>query len=416
MNTVEQRAAYSLADPAMQADRYACYAAAHARCPVFRDPQLGFFVINDYSDVREILGNPKDFSSVVDRTRVMQGANAQILRDVLSEGGGWVNAPALQRADPPQHNRSRKVVTRAFAAGQVRSIGPRITALAHELIDRFIDRGECDFINEFALPLPGTIIAELLGLDAAEWPRYKAWADNLFTYLVAVLTPDEMRKAAETELEMQLFLAAAMEDRRVHPRDDLLTALVTTEDGDQPLTMNELQGVMHQLITGGYETVISALCHGMLQLIRFPEAMTELRADRSLMPAFINESLRFESPTQGLYRVATRDVELSGVAIPAGSLLHIRYAAANRDPVQFPDPGQFDLHRSNASSHVAFGAFIHSCVGQQLARSELTVAFNTVFDRLDNIRLARPLPVPEHDYSVNYIPLKELRIAFDRAG
>ncbi|MDB5703853.1 MAG: Cytochrome [Sphingomonas bacterium] len=407
-----QGVSLTLTDHEVSSDPYELYAELHAKCPVFREPNLGHYIISGYDDLKAALQNHGDFSAEIDRPSIMQGENTRYFRDVLREKG-WLHEPTLQRTDPPRHGRVRKIVNRAFGSAQVRGVAPRVQELANQLIDKFIARGECDFIDEFALPLPGTVIAELIGLDTADWRRYKAWSDNLFTYVAAVLTPEQLREAGEIEVEMQQFLAKQFEERRKEPRDDLLSVLLSTEEGEEPLSMEELQSVMSQLMAGGYETLTSAMSHGMRQWIMFPEVVEELRADRTLVPKFINESLRFESPVQGLYRIAMRDVELHGVTIPKGATVNMRYAAANRDPRQFENPDQFDIHRKNGMSQIAFGAFTHACVGLNLARSELNIAYNTLLDRMENFQLARPLPHPVHRQSVAYIPMKELHIKFD---
>jgi cytochrome P450 len=230
-----------------------------------------------------------------------------------------------------------------------------------------------------------------------------------------VLSAEEMRQAAETELEMQHHLAALFEERRLNPRDDLMSQLLAGPgDGEEPLSPHELQNVMHQLISGGYETTTNALNHMMWQMVRFPEIVAELRADRSLVKNFCEESMRWESPVQGLWRTAKRDVEVSGTTIPEGSLCIVRYAAGNRDPDKFPEPETFDIRRPNAGQHLAFGAGVHFCPGAQLARQEMQIACNAILDRMDNFRLSRPLPHPVHRPSINFIPMKELWVGFDR--
>src|SRR5262249_10819740 len=156
--------------------------------------------------------------------------------------------------DPPNHARYRKIVDRAMNIQQVRNMAPRMTEIVNGLIDKFIDRGSCDFLEEFAFPFPGTVLAELVGLDSNSWPTYRAWAENLLSYSTRVLTREQLKVCAEIEVQMQHAIAAIFEDRRRNPREDLMTALVSAYEGEEPLTMNELQNIMHQFISGGYET------------------------------------------------------------------------------------------------------------------------------------------------------------------
>ncbi len=407
---------FDLFDHEVQSNPYPFYHAMQAHCPVYRLPQNGFYLISDYADLRAVLMDHETFSNQVLRHSVLQkGDNSKIFADILRERG-WEPYLALQRADPPEHRKYRKIIDRVLNAKHALSVVPRMQQLAKELIDRFIDKGECDFVEEFALPFPGTIIAEQIGLDASEVGTFKKWADNGLSLFSRLLSADEMRAAAEIELEMQHYLVGVFEARKKEPKNDIISYLVNTVDGEEPLTMQEMQAVMNQVVIGGYETVISAFCHGMWTLIRFPDVTAELRTDRSLIPNFINESLRWESPTQGLFRVTKKDVELGGTHIPAGSVCLARYGAANRDPAMFPDPDRFDLHRENSNSHLAFGTGIHFCPGSTFARHEMSVAWNAILDRMDNLELAKPLPYPVHKPNMQLFPMRELFVKFTKRG
>jgi cytochrome P450 len=402
---------FSLFDPLVQSDPYPFYQALHAKCPVYRLPENGFYLLTKYDDLVAALRDYPTFSNVMERAMLLQGENSKAFLKILREKG-WEHVPTLQRSDPPQHTRYRKIIDRALNIKQVRNIAGRMTEVVNGLIDGFIDRGECNFIEEFAFPFPGTIIAELVGLEGKDWPQYRAWADNLLSYSTRVLPLDELLRAAEIEVGMQHFLAEILEDRRKNPREDLMTALVSAYEGEEPLTMHELQNVMHQLISGGYETVPSAMNHAMLHLIQMPEIAARVRADRSLVRPFIDESLRWQSPVQGHVRAVMKDAEFRGVKIPAGSFAMARWGAANRDEDRFPNADTFELGRENANMHVGFGVATHVCPGAMLARQELTIAINALLDRLDDIQLARPLPDPVHRPSMGFLPMKELQIKF----
>ncbi len=406
---------FSLLAPTVQSEPWAFYKAMQDHCPVYRIPETGFYLISRYEDLDQVLRNPADFSNVIERGRAVQGDNIRIIDDVLRERG-WEHVPTLQRTDPPQHTRYRRIMDATFNMRQVRNIEPRIVAIVKQLIDTFIDRGECEFIDEFALPLPGTLVAELIGLPAGEWRTFKKWSDNLMAYATRRMTPAELTVCAETEVEMQHFLMGVFRDRRQNPREDLMSGLVTAYEGIEPLSEHELLSFIQQLMAGGFSTTTSALSHGLWQMIRFPEVAAAVRADRALMRPFINESIRFESPVQGLYRTATRDIELNGTQVPQGSLCQVRYGAANRDPRMFPEPDQFDIHRANAALHLGFGAPPHFCPGAALARTQLAAAYTAILDRMDSLELARPLPHPVHESSTGNIPLKQLWVKFTMRG
>jgi len=402
---------FSFFDPAVQSEPYDFYRTLHAKCPVYKVPDKDIYIVSRYDDLDKALRDYGNFSNVMERALLLQGENGQVFKQMLREGG-WDHVPTLQRSDPPQHARYRKIIDRAFNVRQVRELQPRLVALANELVDKFIDRGETDFIEDFALPFPGIIAAELIGLDARDYRTFRAWADNLLAYGTRTMTLDELKDAARTEIAMQHFFAEVFEDRRKSPREDLMSALVGAYEGEDPLTMHELQNIMHQLISGGYETVKSALSHGMWQFVRFPEVIAEVRADRALLPGFINESLRWESPVQGLWRIAKGDVEVAGTTIPKGALCNMRYAAGNRDATMFPEPEKFDIRRKNAAHNMAFSRGTHFCPGAALARAELTAAYSVFLDRMEDFQLAAPLPHPVHSPSAAQFPMKELKVKF----
>jgi len=286
--------------------------------------------------------------------------------------------------------------------------------IVHSLIDSWIDDGECEFVSQFALPLPAIIIAEQLGLSRDEIGTFKRWADAIAATGKRVLNEEEMREVVEVQLEAQHYLFNVFEDRRAKPQNDIISALVHAhKEGEDPLSMHELQNIMHQLVSGGFETTTSALAGALWLLIRHPDQMALLRENRDLLPNFVEESLRYESPVQGLARQTTTDIELNGTLIPKDSVVIVRYAAANRDEEKFPDSGKFDITRENAKRQLAFGLGAHFCLGASLARQEMISAFDALLDRLDNIQLARELPTPVHPPSFLLHPFTELPIKFD---
>jgi len=404
----------SFLDPAVLSDPYPFYAQLREHAPVYRMPETDIFLLTRYEDVRFALKRPDLFSNRPTGGASLQREKENPHQRILRERG-WGHVEILQRSDPPEHARGRNLVNRVFTKGRVREMVDHIDRVTHALIDTWIGRGECDFVSEFAMPMPGIIIAEQLGLPASEIHTFKRWADAMLAPAMRPLSSEEIVDVAEIELEAQHYLAGVFEDRRSNPRDDLISALVHAhvgEDGEAALSVHELQNLMHQLITGGFETTMSAIAHGVWQWIRFPEVVQRLRADRSLIQPFCEESLRFESPVQGLGRYTTRDFEMHGVVMPKGSMVSARYGAANRDPAKFLEPDRLDLGRPNTGQHLAFGLGTHFCIGASLARQEMASAFGAVLDRLDHIELAEPLPEPAHELSFFLAPLKRLPIRF----
>lgn len=405
---------YSLMDPAVLSDPYPFYARLHEEAPVYRlNDETGFYIVASYDLCREVLRDYRTFSNNVDTIAGLGGPNAAAYEEMIKQDG-WGHVPTLQRSDPPDHGRYRRLVDRVFTASRVRGLAEHVDAVTHELIDGFIDDDEVEIVRQFALPMPGIIIAEQIGLNRDEIWTFKKWADALVGGLRS-LDAAGVRRVADIELEMQHYLAREIAERRATPRDDLLSALVQAgvETGEE-LSMHELQNVMHQLISGGYETTTTAIGTGIWLMIRYPEQAQRVRQDRSLLKGFIEETLRFESPVQGLVRQTTCEVALGGVTIPEGAVVVVRYGAANRDPARFGCPHEFDIARSNAGGHMAFGAGTHFCPGAMLARQEMTSAFNAILDRMDDLRLARPLPELPRGPNLMQFPIKELPVAFTK--
>ncbi len=411
---------HSILDPAIQDDPYDFYNEVHATCPVMPVPDMGGVLVTKYDDVRFVLTRPDLFSSSGRGGSVKTGVQAENsikYRKIIRERG-WGHVETLQRCDPPEHTVYRRLVAKAFLPKQIRAIQPQVEDISRELIDALMPAsgdGECEFHMDYAMPLPGTIIAEQLGLPRSEIHTFNKWAHALLALSMKPLSEEELHATAEIELEAQHHLAGVFEERRAAPADDLISALVHAHEGEddaEPLSVAELQNLMHQLITGGFETTTSALNHGMWLLTRRPDIQTRLRNDLSLVPKFIEESLRYESPVQGLFRTATQDVELSGTTIPKGALVMVRYAAANRDADVFDDADDFDLDRGGDAKHLAFGVGPHFCVGAALARQELVTGFTQWLKRTSNIELARPFDGPVHDPSFILFPMRELPLRF----
>jgi cytochrome P450 len=387
--------------------------------PVYRMPETGFYVVTRYDDVRRVLQDTENFRNAGPRpSGELQGGTMAIHERMLAERG-WTPVDTLQRSDPPEHTRYRKLVNRVFTPRRVNNdLLPRVEAITGELIDAFIDRGSCEFVTEFAILLPGVVMTEQLGLDRSQVTTFRQWVEALLAPKMFPLTEDEMVEVTEVALTAQHHFAAVFEERRLHPTGDLMSALANAhvEGGDEPLTMNELQDLVHQLIAGGFETTATAIAHGMWLLLRNPEQMQLLRSDLDrYLPGFVEETLRIESPAQGLTRRTARDVELTGTVIPAGSVVIVRYGAANHDETYFPEPERFDITRGNLNAHLAFGKGAHFCVGAALARAEITTAFRALLTRLDDIRLARPLPEPPHRPNLLLMAFKEMHLEFSRA-
>jgi cytochrome P450 len=377
---------HSLLEPAIQESPYAYYRACHEQAPVHFSAPLGAFLVTRYRDVQHVLSHPEIWANDLLRKAgfsMFQHAEAR----AILESEGWPRDTRLQ-SDPPVHRDYRSLVASAFTAGRVRSLAPFIEEVARELANEMARSPECDFLQRFAAWLPIRVITRLLGLPAEDALRIKRWSDAWVEPLSGVISLEREIEVAHQGVELQRYLADWMEKKRSDPGEDVLTTLATAcfPDG-RPLPMAEKMGLAEHLIVGGHETVTSALASGLWLLIEHPAAEAALRRDRSLLRNFVEEALRLESPSQGFFRHAERDGEVAGVPIPRGAMVHVRFAAANRDPEQFPDPDVLDLERKNSGAHMAFSQGEHHCVGAPLARLELTTAFGVLLDRFERFEL-----------------------------
>ncbi|HEU4429773.1 MAG TPA: cytochrome P450, partial [Myxococcota bacterium] len=283
-------------------------------------------------------------------------------------------------------------------------------AIAARLADALRDARECELIARFAAPLPVHVIANRLGLPPEDVPRIKAWSDAWVEPLGFTLSRERELEVAQLGIELQRYLAAHFAEREREPREDILSDLVhgRLPDGSR-LSPADRMGIAEHLLVGGHETATSAIASGVLLLARDAELQRTLRREPALLRGFVEETLRLESPSQGFFRYAVADGEVNGVAIPRGAMVHVRFAAANRDPEQFPNPDVLDLRRPNAGSHMAFSQGEHHCIGAPLARLELQLAFAALLERLDEIALA-PGFVPEYLPGLSLRTLRALPI------
>ncbi|HET8612474.1 MAG TPA: cytochrome P450 [Sphingomonas sp.] len=345
------------------------------------------FVVTRLATIEQVARRTEDFSN--DFVHLFAAGNMHSeVAEILAQEKMRINL--LLTTDDPEHKRYRALVNAVFATGRVSHLTPVIEALVDELIDGFIERGRCDFVNEFAVLLPTYIIADILGLPRDKYDKVKQWSDAVITIVGRVGTLEQEIAAAELMLEFRRYLRTTIEARRLEPRDDLLSNLVGVRlDGVAPLTDDEAGALAHEISVAGNETTRNTLMSGLVQLIRHPDQMHALINDPSLIDNAVEEILRYETPANSMWRIARRDLVLEGVEIPARATLLLRYDGGNRDPDRFEHPDRFDIRRRNARSHVAFGApSVHRCLGQMLARKELTIAFPRLLERLKNLRIA----------------------------
>ncbi len=351
--------------------------------------EMNTFVVYDYELCSEATGKPEIFSN--DFTSLMGREQDEEIQAILAEG--WPDVPTLLTADHPVHTRNRKLVNLAFSMKRVNAIEEEMRTKSIALIEKMAAKGGGDFVEDFAIPLPVHMIAGQIGLDN-DPKQVKKWSDAAVDRFSQMVDHERKKECARSLVEYQHYMKGKIDERRSNGGDDLLTDLVEARvEGETPLSDAEIMSIMQQFMVAGNETTTSTLAGAMLQLIRNPDQVEKVKAaaggrDPKLIMNLVEEALRYETPTSGMWRIVKADTELGGTKMPAGSIAQLRYAAANRDPKKFENPNAFDVERKNARAHLAFGKGPHMCVGNMLSRKEMLVAFDEIFERLDNFALA----------------------------
>lgn len=415
----------NLFDSDTQQCPYEAYKTLRDEAPVYKQPGTdNMFVVTRYDDVREVLTNPARFPSAApDMSSRAAPADMERGRKVIArfEEKGWLPAPTLAGRDDPNHKQMRAMFNEAFKPSRIKEIDPLVENLAYELIDSFVDDGHCEWVKQFAIPLPLFIIGEQMGAKREDMWKIKRWTDAFFQRISMMLPEDRHLEMVDREIEAQQYFQPIFERLRENPDESLISVLVNTviEGWDRPLNDNELHAeMMADTFVGGSETTTNALAAGMKLLIENKDVWQKLKSDPGkYMKTFVEEVVRLESPVQSLMRFVREDTEIAGIAIPAGSVINVRYAAANRDERFFDRPEKIDLERKKAGAHMGFGSGTHHCLGAPLARRELVWGFTAIVDRFEDMWFAEG----KNDFA--YHPhfllrsLKELHIEFEpRSG
>ncbi|MER7208956.1 cytochrome P450 [Streptosporangium sp. NPDC000239] len=353
------------------------------------DSRTGLWNVYGYQETHEVFSDPATYSS--DTMRVIP--------QEMSFGEEFSLDGFITQIDPPEHGKLRKLVSNAFTRKVVADLEPRIAALTNELLDAAREQDRFELVRDLAYPLPVIVIAELLGVPSGDRALFKQWADALFQRdaEISLNRSEEERKADVAATlkpwrEMTAYLAAHAAERRRQPRADLLTRLVQAEVDGERLPDDQVVNFAIILLLAGHITTTMLLGNTVLCLDAFPEQQAKVRADRSSIPAVIEEAIRYMTPFALLGRATTREAELGGVTIPADKMVMVWLAVANRDPRQFPDPGVFNPGR-DPNPHLGFGRGIHFCLGAPLARLEGRVALDILLDRFETLRTDPDDPV-----------------------
>jgi cytochrome P450 len=314
------------------------------------------------------------------------------MEEYRQTSGPLGTTPTLLSQDPPVHTRLRNLVNKAFTPRVVERIRPHIADLANGLFDALPQPGSMDVVTDLAVPLPVTVIAEVLGVPASDRGRFKQWSTDIASTLSGPFQPaDALERARQSSLALADYFRDQIAQRRAEPREDLLSALVAAEEQGDLLTEDEMISTCILLLLAGNETTTNLIGNGMLALLEHPDELAKLEADPSLLDKAIDEMLRYDSPAQITSRIVAQDIEFQGQAMQEGQVVLAVLGAANHDPAQFENPDVFDITRP-PNRNLAFGHGIHYCLGAPLALAEAQVAFETLLRRFPHPRAAFETP------------------------
>jgi cytochrome P450 family 150 subfamily A5 len=403
-------------DPSVQGNPYAYFDALRSRSPIWREPHFGVYMVTGYDEALAVYNDAAHFSSCNVVSGPFKKFPVPLEGDDISEiieqyRDELPFSDQLPSFDPPRHTDHRKLLMRLLTPQRLRANEEFMWRLADRQLNEFLDRGSCEFISDYAAPFTLLVIADLEGVPESDHGMFREHLAGL---------PEQMEHKPLEFLYEQF--TAYIEDRRQHPREDIMTAMAVAAfpDGSTP-DVKDVALLAANLFSGGQETTVRLLSFALRLIAEDQELQARLRADRETIPNFIEETLRYESPLRVQFRLARTNVSVGGVEIPAGGTMMLLPGAANRDQRTFPEPATFDIGRANARYHLAFGHGIHHCAGAHLARAEGRVTINRILDRTSDIRISEAAHGPPDARRFAYLPtyflrgLTELTIEFDPA-
>jgi hypothetical protein len=391
----------ALLRPDVLADPYPLFRRLRQEDPVHEDPEGRGWMVSRYDDIAKVLADRR-FSA----------------QRTLSMREGQDTSSAVQAAlarqmlflDPPDHTRLRGLFTKAFTPQRMEALKPQVAGMVTETLDRVADGGgDIDFINDFAIPLPVTVIAQMLGVPTADRDRLRAWS-VAFGKLIngRILSAQESAEAQMGVLEFVKYFRELIAERRQHPADDMLSGLIEVEERGDRLSTEELIVNLILLLAAGHGTTTHLLGNGLLALSRHRGEWQQLVAAPSVAPAAVNELLRYDGPVQATGRQALEDIPLGNKTIGKGQHVTVLLGSANRDDEHFPDPDMLNLQRSDGRL-LSFGHGIHTCLGAALARMEAAVAFSALARRFPRMEVGDG--APEHNPSISFRGLLALPVS-----
>ncbi len=371
---------YEPFSPIVREDPYPIYRALRDRAPIHRAEQADAWVLSRHADVEFVFKHPELFSSE---------AMGAALSGRAPGGPSRLDVPRVViLMDPPEHSSFRNLLNRGFTPRRIALLEGRLREITADAIARMRARTTVELVADLAAPVPVIIIAELLGIEPERMPDFKRWSDDI----VAGVTGSERRVQGDDEVSLgpsmealRAYLGDLVASRRSSPKDDLLSVLVREESGEAALSHEEVVLFALVLLIAGNETTTNLIGSAVQQLLQHPAELAKAQADPTRVPKIVEETLRYESPVQFIYRRARKDVEFHGVKIAEGELVIALVGSANRDERRFPVPDRFDIER-DTSGHLSFGFGIHFCLGASLARLEARVVLEAMLDELPYLK------------------------------
>ena len=371
-------------EPFDLSDPFAFYQWARANAPVFFSEKINYFVVSRHADVKAVFEDWQTFSSENAQApfRPMGPAGKQVMTD-----GGFTAYSGLSARVPPDHTRIRKLVQGCFGPRRFKSIEPQIKQIVEIAIDAFAERGHADLFREFSYDVPALVLFKLVGVPDSDVPKVKSWAVSRALLTWGNLSDEEQVPHARNMVEYWNYCRELVRQRHVDASDDLPGDLVRLQAEGADITDDEIAGVLYSVLFAGHETTTTLIANGMRELLLRRENWEALLANPALISGAVDETLRFSPSIVAWRRKALKDAKIGDVVVPKGSNILLLLGSANRDEATFAEPERFNISRSDARSHMAFGFGIHACVGQQLAKLEFGIALAALTRRLPGLRL-----------------------------
>jgi cytochrome P450 len=391
---------------AFQRNPYPTYDQLRVTKPILYHEPLKLWFLSTYQDVSNLLKDRR-LGRSIDHVMSREERGAVPPPESLKPFTR-LSEHSLFDMEPPDHTRLRSLVHKAFTPNRVTALRAEIEKIANALLDEAEKRESMDIIEDFAMPLPVTVIAELLGVPEADRYHLRPWSQDIVKMYELDHTPEQERRAVQAATDFSAYLRDLARQRRATPQDDLMTALVMAEETGDRLTEDELISTCVLLLNAGHEATVNVIGNGLFALFQHPDQLQSLKNDPALVESAVEEMMRYDTPLQLFRRWVFEDIEYRGHCFKKGTEVALLFGSANRDPARFDEPDRLNIRRKD-NPHISFGAGIHYCLGAPLARLELVVAVGTLFRRFPRLRLAA-----QPDYKDGYVirGLKELLVSY----